>query len=249
MPQCRSLARPHGITLGGSVTSVCRAGRCRAVLLLHLRQAYKRLAMQYHPDKNPAGGDKFKAVCEAYRILNDPEQKAIYDSGAQRPSLRDLQRELNRELAGRELHDWVSDLMRAEREAQQQRADFERRRRAEMQRRADFDREYGGKRSAPAPRGPGALGPGGPRWRNGCVDTPELADPMPFAPKPPGQAAGGTAVPEASPPQGPRESGARPQHSDSLKRYDCVRVCASAFLRAVCLCVSLSIRSGVCPLV
>uniref|UniRef100_A0A7S4FQU2 J domain-containing protein n=1 Tax=Eutreptiella gymnastica TaxID=73025 RepID=A0A7S4FQU2_9EUGL len=184
-----------------------------------IRTAYKRLAMQYHPDKNPAGGDKFKAVCEAYRILNDPEQKAIYDSGAQRPSLRDLQRELNRELAGRELHDWVSDLMRAEREAQQQRADFERRRRAEMQRRADFDREYGGKRSAPAPRGPGALGPGGPRWRNGCVDTPELADPMPFAPKPPGQAAGGTAVPEASPPQGPRESGARPQHSDSLKRH------------------------------
>jgi len=36
---------------------------------------YKRLALQYHPDKNPdnqeAAGEKFKALSEAYEVLSD----------------------------------------------------------------------------------------------------------------------------------------------------------------------------------
>jgi len=46
-----------------------------------IKRAYRRLALQYHPEKmDEAGADtKFVAIAEAYDVLNNPNTKAIYD--------------------------------------------------------------------------------------------------------------------------------------------------------------------------
>jgi molecular chaperone DnaJ len=48
-----------------------------------IKDAFRKLAMQYHPDRNkePGAEERFKEIAEAYAVLSDPRKRADYDAG------------------------------------------------------------------------------------------------------------------------------------------------------------------------
>jgi len=57
-------------------------GVSRNATQIEIKKAYRKLAMKYHPDRNPGdkeAEEKFKQINEAYQVLSDEEKRKIYD--------------------------------------------------------------------------------------------------------------------------------------------------------------------------
>lgn len=64
-------------------------GLANFATLAEVKQAYRRLAKQFHPDVNPQGKEIFTKVTAAYEVLGDSSKKYIYDSQLKRNSHSD----------------------------------------------------------------------------------------------------------------------------------------------------------------
>ena len=79
-----------------------RLGIGRRANQAEIKKAYRKLALQYHPDKNPApdAQEQFVAINEAYLLLSDPDARGKYNAEYDRAKQQHAGRDTHGETAG-----------------------------------------------------------------------------------------------------------------------------------------------------
>nr|CCC96176.1 unnamed protein product [Trypanosoma congolense IL3000] len=120
-------------------------GVSRTATDAEIRRAYHKLAVMYHPDKNPDGAELFKEISFAHSILSDAAQRQMYDDQRLRLHIEgqarmyDPMMDPNVELTAEELRLFVERKRKEEEEKQKDRSQFAKQREEEMKRRAEYD--------------------------------------------------------------------------------------------------------------